>query len=50
MSTAVHSAPTIHEVQSRRSSQIVAFAAAALFFLGFFSSPIGNWTGPILAG
>jgi ubiquinone/menaquinone biosynthesis C-methylase UbiE len=48
MSTAVHSAPTIQEVQSNRLSQVVAFIAAFLFTLGFFSSPVGAWTGPVL--
>jgi ubiquinone/menaquinone biosynthesis C-methylase UbiE len=47
--TAVHSAPAIQQVRSRRSSQIAACVAASLITLGFFSSPIGAWTGPILA-
>jgi ubiquinone/menaquinone biosynthesis C-methylase UbiE len=38
--------PTI--VKSSRSSQIVAWAVASLFVLGFFLSPVGVWTGPIL--
>jgi ubiquinone/menaquinone biosynthesis C-methylase UbiE len=38
--------PTI--VQSSRRSQIVAWAVASLFVLGFFLSPMGAWTGPIL--
>src|SRR5271157_1617926 len=35
-------------VRSSRSSQIVAWAVASLFLLGFFFSPVGAWTGPIL--
>jgi len=35
-------------VRSSRSSQIVACAVASLFLLGFFFSPVGAWTGPIL--
>jgi ubiquinone/menaquinone biosynthesis C-methylase UbiE len=35
-------------VRSSRSSQIVACAVASLFVLGFFFSPVGAWTGPIL--
>lgn len=35
-------------VKSSRSSQIVAWAVASLFLLGFFFSPVGAWTGPIL--
>jgi ubiquinone/menaquinone biosynthesis C-methylase UbiE len=48
MSTAVHSAPTVHEVQPSRWSQIVAWIVASLFTLGFFIPLIGAWTGPIL--
>ena len=48
MSTAVHSAPTIQEVRPNRWSQIVALIFASLFTLGFFSSLIGAWTGPIM--
>jgi ubiquinone/menaquinone biosynthesis C-methylase UbiE len=33
---------------SRRSRQIVAWAMAGTFLLGFFFSPVGVWTGPIL--
>ena len=35
-------------VKSNRSSQIVAWAVASLFLLGFFLSQVGEWTGPIL--
>ncbi len=35
-------------VKSNRWSQIVAWAAASLFILGFFFSQVGAWTGPIL--
>ena len=35
-------------VRSSRWSQIVAWIAASLFILGFFFSPVGEWTGPIL--
>jgi ubiquinone/menaquinone biosynthesis C-methylase UbiE len=35
-------------VKSSRSSQIVAWAVASLFVLGFFFNPVGVWTGPIL--
>jgi ubiquinone/menaquinone biosynthesis C-methylase UbiE len=38
--------PTI--VKSSRRVQIVAWAVASLFVLGFFLSPVGTWTGPIL--
>ncbi|MGO9437124.1 MAG: methyltransferase domain-containing protein [Terracidiphilus sp.] len=48
MSTAVHSAPTIQEVQPSRRSQIVACAAASLIILGNFISPVGALTGPIM--
>jgi ubiquinone/menaquinone biosynthesis C-methylase UbiE len=48
MSTAVHSTPTIREVQPDRLSQIVAWIAASLVTLGFFSSLVGAWTGPIM--
>ena len=36
------------DVKSNRSSQIVAWAVACLFILGFFFSQVGAWTGPIL--
>ena len=35
------------EVRPSRSSQIVALAVASVFALGFFSSQVGKWTGPI---
>jgi ubiquinone/menaquinone biosynthesis C-methylase UbiE len=35
-------------VKSSRRSQIVAWFVASLFILGFFLSPVGAWTGPIL--
>jgi ubiquinone/menaquinone biosynthesis C-methylase UbiE len=35
-------------VRSSRSSQIVAWTVASLFVIGFFSSPVGKWTGPIM--
>ena len=35
-------------VKPSRISQIVAWAVASLFVLGFFLSPVGAWTGPIL--
>jgi ubiquinone/menaquinone biosynthesis C-methylase UbiE len=35
-------------VKSNRGSQIVAWAAASLFILGFFFAQVGAWTGPIL--
>ncbi|MGB9407258.1 MAG: methyltransferase domain-containing protein [Terracidiphilus sp.] len=35
-------------LRSSRISQIVARAVASLFLLGFFFSPVGAWTGPIL--
>jgi ubiquinone/menaquinone biosynthesis C-methylase UbiE len=35
-------------VKSNRWSQIVAWAVASLFILGFFLSQVGAWTGPIL--
>jgi ubiquinone/menaquinone biosynthesis C-methylase UbiE len=38
--------PTI--IKSSRWSQIVAWIVASLFVLGFFYSPVGEWTGPIL--
>jgi ubiquinone/menaquinone biosynthesis C-methylase UbiE len=37
------------DVHFTRWSRILAWAIAALFLLGFFFSPIGSWTGPILA-
>jgi ubiquinone/menaquinone biosynthesis C-methylase UbiE len=36
------------QIKSSGSSQIVAWAATSLFVLGFFFSPVGAWTGPIL--
>jgi ubiquinone/menaquinone biosynthesis C-methylase UbiE len=36
------------EVRPNRSSQIAAWIVASLFVLGFFYSPVGAWTGPIL--
>jgi len=36
------------QIQSSRSSQIIAWAATSLFVLGFFFSSVGAWTGPIL--
>jgi ubiquinone/menaquinone biosynthesis C-methylase UbiE len=36
------------DVKSNRGSQIVAWAVASLFILGFFLSSVGAWTGPIL--
>jgi ubiquinone/menaquinone biosynthesis C-methylase UbiE len=36
------------DVRSSRWSQIVAWIVASLFLLGFFFSPVGAWTGPIL--
>src|ERR1035438_10228474 len=35
-------------VRSSRWSQIVAWIVASLFVLGFFYSPVREWTGPIL--
>jgi len=35
-------------VRFSRWSQIVAWAVASLFVLGFFFNPVGEWTGPIL--
>jgi len=35
-------------VKPNRFSQITAWAVASLFILGFFVSPVGAWTGPIL--
>jgi len=35
-------------LRSSRWSQIVAWIVASLFVLGFFYSPVGEWTGPIL--
>lgn len=48
MSTAAHFAPAIENVKSSRWSQVVAWAVTSLFILGFFFSPVGAWTGPIL--
>ena len=36
-------------VKSSRSSQIMAWAVASLFILGFYLLHVGAWTGPILA-
>jgi ubiquinone/menaquinone biosynthesis C-methylase UbiE len=36
------------QIQSSRSSQIIAWAATSLFVLGFFFSQVGAWTGPVL--
>jgi ubiquinone/menaquinone biosynthesis C-methylase UbiE len=36
------------EVRPNRRSQIVAWIVASLFVIGFFYSPVGAWTGPIL--
>lgn len=36
------------DVRSSRWSQIVAWMVTSLFLLGFFFSPLGAWTGPIL--
>jgi ubiquinone/menaquinone biosynthesis C-methylase UbiE len=36
------------KVRANRFSQLVAWAVAGLFILGFFSDPVGAWTGPIL--
>lgn len=47
MSTAVHSAPAMHQVQASRSSQVVAWIVASLFTLGFFFPLVGAWTSPI---
>ncbi len=35
-------------LRSSLSSQVVAWAVASFFALGFFFSPVGAWTGPIL--
>src|ERR1035437_4471229 len=35
-------------IQSSRRVQIVAWAVASLFVLGFFFNPVGVWTGTIL--
>jgi ubiquinone/menaquinone biosynthesis C-methylase UbiE len=35
-------------IQSSRRVQIVAWAVASLFVLGFFFNPVGVWTGPIM--
>ena len=35
-------------VKSSRRSQITAWAVFSLFVIGFFYSPVGQWTGPIL--
>jgi ubiquinone/menaquinone biosynthesis C-methylase UbiE len=36
------------KVKSSLSAQVTAWAVASLFVLGFFFSPVGAWTGPIL--
>ncbi|MDR3573917.1 MAG: class I SAM-dependent methyltransferase [Anaerolineaceae bacterium] len=36
------------QIKSSRSSQVAAWAATSLFVLGFFFSPVGAWTGPVL--
>jgi ubiquinone/menaquinone biosynthesis C-methylase UbiE len=36
------------QVRPSRSSQIVAWIVSGLFILGFFSSTVGAWTGPIM--
>ena len=36
------------QIKSSRSSQIIAWAVASLFVLGFFIPQVGSWTGPIL--
>lgn len=48
MSTTVHSVPTIHDVRSSRWSQVAAWVVGGTFVAGFFTSLIGDWTGPIL--
>jgi len=35
-------------VRTRRSKQVVAWIVVCIFLLGFFYSPVGTWTGPIL--
>jgi len=35
-------------VRTRRSQQVVAWMVVCIFLLGFFYSPVGTWTGPIL--
>jgi len=35
-------------VRTRRSKQVVAWMVVCIFLLGFFYSPVGAWTGPIL--
>ena len=35
-------------VRPRRSKQMLAWAVVGIFLLGFFYSPVGMWTGPIL--
>jgi ubiquinone/menaquinone biosynthesis C-methylase UbiE len=37
-----------NKIQSNRWRQILAWAVACLFFLGFFFPPLGAWTGAIL--
>ena len=36
-------------VRSRRSKQMIAWAVVCIFLTGFFYSPVGMWTGPILS-
>jgi ubiquinone/menaquinone biosynthesis C-methylase UbiE len=36
------------DVRSRRSKQMIAWAVVCIFLLGFFYSPVGTWTVPIL--
>ena len=35
-------------VRTRRSKQVTAWMVVCIFLLGFFYSPVGTWTGPIL--
>jgi ubiquinone/menaquinone biosynthesis C-methylase UbiE len=35
-------------VRTRRSKRVVAWMVVCIFLLGFFYSPVGTWTGPIL--
>lgn len=48
MSTSVQSANSIQPVKTNHLSQVIAWITAILFALGFFSSPVGMWTGPIM--
>ncbi len=36
------------KLESRQWKQIVGWAVAGLFVIGFFSSAVGDWTGPVL--